>query len=267
MQAGSSPGIAQQSPAAFVLHTWPWRESSLVVELLTAPHGRVAAIAKGARRPHSPVRGMLQPFLPLTLRLSGKSDVKTLGKVEPQAPFYGLPPERLSAGFYLNELILALLPRDLPDEGVFDAYCACLVELREGRSEPAALRHFEKRLLQASGNAPPFDQTDTGPVDANATYLLVEGQGWVQSPDDSGHATDAFQVHGSTLLAISQERFDGAFSMQGNGKNERLAIKRVMQHLLARLSPVAGARSRKVSKEIAALAARHAQAPGYEAAR
>jgi DNA repair protein RecO (recombination protein O) len=266
MQTGLTPGTAQQSPVAFVLHTWPWRESSLIVELLTAPHGRVAAIAKGARRPHSPVRGMLQPFLPLTLRLSGKSDIKTLGKVEAQAPFYGLPAERLSAGFYLNELILALLPRDLPDSGVFDAYCACLVELREGRSEPAALRHFEKRLLQASGNAPPFDQTDTGPVDADATYLLVEGRGWVQSSDDSAHAADALQVHGSTLLAISQERFDGQSPARGSDKSERLAIKRVMQHLLARLSPVAGARSRKASKEIAALAVRHTQAARYEAA-
>ena len=88
------------SSAAFVLHSWPWKETSLIVEFLSASHGRIAAVAKGARRPHSPLRGLLQPFLPLAIKLSGKSDIKTLGKVQVLPPFLELPEQYLAAGLY-----------------------------------------------------------------------------------------------------------------------------------------------------------------------
>ena len=245
--------IGAGSPLAFVLHSWPWRESSLVVELFTATHGRVAAIAKGARRPHSPVRGMLQPFLPLSLRLNGKSALKTLGKLEPQPPFYGLPPARLQAGFYLNELLLALLPHHLVDTAVFAAYCVCLAQLRHGHSETAALRCFEKRLLQASGSAPRFDQAESGPVEAEVCYQLSDGQGWVAVADDDDEG-EGLRFSGASLLAIAQERFDG--EGPAGAKTDRAAIKRVLQHLLARLDPLVGSRSRQVSRELAVLAGR-----------
>ena len=72
------PRLRQDNQAAFVLHTYPFKETSLVVELFTQNFGRVAATAKGARRPRSALRGMLQSFQPLSATWSGKLELKTL---------------------------------------------------------------------------------------------------------------------------------------------------------------------------------------------
>ena len=85
---------------AFVLHAHPYRETSLIVEALTADYGRVALVARGAKRPRSELRGVLQAFQPLTLSWSGAGEIKTLIRAEWRG---GLP---LVAG---SALLLRLL--------------------------------------------------------------------------------------------------------------------------------------------------------------
>ena len=68
--------------AGFILHTYPFKETSVVAEVFTRGHGRVALIARGARRPTSTLRGLMQPFTPLLLSWFGKSDLKTLHAAE-----------------------------------------------------------------------------------------------------------------------------------------------------------------------------------------
>src|SRR4051812_33098367 len=115
----------------YVLHTYPYKETSLIVEAFTRRHGRMALLARGARRPRSAMRGVLLAFYPLRLGWSGSADLATLISAEWAG---GLPPlagRALMCGFYLNELILRLPPREEPHEALFDAY-------REALARPAA---------------------------------------------------------------------------------------------------------------------------------
>ncbi|MEK7317494.1 MAG: DNA repair protein RecO, partial [Pseudomonadota bacterium] len=92
--------------AGFVLHAHPYRETSLVLDVFTRDHGRVAMVAKGAKRPHSALRAVLQHFHPIALSWTGRGEVKTLTKAEYVGGMLPLSGDALLSGFYLNELLL-----------------------------------------------------------------------------------------------------------------------------------------------------------------
>src|SRR5688572_847056 len=94
---------------AFVLHSYPFRETSLVVELFTRDFGRVAVVAKGARRPKSSLRGILLAFQPISVGWAGKGELQTLTRAEWQGTYRPLAGLALICGFYVNELLLKLL--------------------------------------------------------------------------------------------------------------------------------------------------------------
>ena len=125
----------QDNQPAFVLHTYAYRETSLIVEALTQHAGRVALLAKGARRPRSAVRGLLMAFQPLTLSWFGKRELRTLKNAEWQGGQRPLAGSALMCGFYLNELLLKLLPRDDPHPQLFLYYQQTLKELGEGEPQ------------------------------------------------------------------------------------------------------------------------------------
>src|SRR3954471_10778980 len=110
--------MEKRSPACegFVLHSYPYRETSLLVEVLTRGSGRMSVVARGARRPRSPTRGALMAFQPLSLSWYGKGEVKTLGEAEWIGGQPLLTGEALLCGFYLNELLVKLLAREDPHE-------------------------------------------------------------------------------------------------------------------------------------------------------
>lgn len=190
----------------FVLHTYPFRETSLVVEVFTRHHGRLALIARGARRPRSAMRGQVQPFTPLLLSWFGKGEVRTLHAAEWQgglAPLAGMP---LLCGFYLNELLLKLLARDDPHEALFDHYLATLAELsRADHSLEQVLRRFERHLLAEIGYAATFhEEAETArPVREDRVYRFVPERGPYPGEDGGG-----IPVSGRTLLDMDQDRFD-----------------------------------------------------------
>ena len=121
-----SSNSRQDNQPVYVLHTYPFKETSLVVELFTRDFGRLSALAKGARRPRSAMRGMLQSFQPLLGAWSGKLELKTLHSLEWYAGLLMLQGEALMCGFYLNELLLRLLPREDAHEALFDEYTQSL---------------------------------------------------------------------------------------------------------------------------------------------
>ncbi|HEX5127502.1 MAG TPA: recombination protein O N-terminal domain-containing protein, partial [Rhodocyclaceae bacterium] len=98
--------------AGFVLHTYPWRETSLIVEILSRDHGRLPLAAKGARRPGSAMRGVLMAFQPLVVSWVGRGEVKTLTQAHWQGGQTLLGGVGLLCGYYLNELMMRLLPRE-----------------------------------------------------------------------------------------------------------------------------------------------------------
>src|SRR5258706_10566279 len=129
---------------AFVLHNYPYRETSLIIEAFTRNWGRVALVARGARRPRSALRGVLLAFQPLLLSWGGKAELRTLHKAEWQGGLPQLKGVAILCGFYINELLVKLLARDDPHEALYDTYRETLQGLTAGTDPSATLRPFQK---------------------------------------------------------------------------------------------------------------------------
>jgi DNA repair protein RecO (recombination protein O) len=193
--------------ASFVLHSYPYRETSVIVEALTATRGRVALVARGAKRPRSELRGLLQAFQPLRLSWSGAGELKTLVRAEWLGGLPLVVGSALLCGFYLNELLLKLLPREDAHPRLFDAYEAALRELASGAEQAPVLRRFELRLLAELGYALALThEADTGrPIDPGARYYYAFDRGPRSVAAEPGRRY--LQVRGATLLALAQEDF------------------------------------------------------------
>ena len=189
---------------ALVLHARPWRESSLLVEAFSRGHGRLGLIARGARRPKSRMRGLLQPFIPLLLSWRGRSELATLTGADTEGGFPPLAGSAAIVGLYLNELLLRFLHRHDPEPVLFDHYLAALDGIAHGSDPEPVLRIFEKRLLEAAGYALELKrEAHSGrAIEPEGRYRYTADSGperW------SGGASPGVGVSGSTLLALARE--------------------------------------------------------------
>ncbi|MBT8144705.1 MAG: DNA repair protein RecO [Gammaproteobacteria bacterium] len=193
---------------AFLLHHYPYRETSRLLELLTRDYGRVGLVARGARSPRSKLRGILRPFTPLLVSWAGRGELGTLTAAERQSQTVTVPAARLNSGWYMNELLLRLLQRHDTNEAIYENYAAALNRLEQESAEAVVLRLFEKRLLDALGYGLQLTVTEQGqPVEADRTYTYRTEVGVVLS----AAATDPQQtIAGRTLLALAAERLDDA---------------------------------------------------------
>jgi DNA repair protein RecO (recombination protein O) len=197
----------------FVLHSYPYKETSLIVDVFSRDHGRVALVAKGAKRPHSKLRGVLQTFQPLAVSWSGRAEVRTLIDAEWIGGLLPLEKSALLCGFYLNELLVKMLARDDAHAALFDHYVATLNQL--AHDEPAAivLRKFERALLKETGVIGDWRVCTTSgeQVHADRMYIVDPEHG----PRPARAADTAPQVSGKTLLDMEQEDYsDPATQMQ-----------------------------------------------------
>jgi DNA repair protein RecO (recombination protein O) len=189
----------------YVLHTYPYKETSLIVELFMRRFGRVALLARGARRPRSAMRGVLLSFHPLRLSFSVSAELGNLISAEWAGALQPLAGQGLMCGFYLNELLLRLLPRDDPHEALFDVYACALKELSEGTLFPAVLRSFEKRLLAELGYAPLLERDAASrPIDPDGLYAYEPERG---PTPVNGARRDALVVRGKTLLDVAADDY------------------------------------------------------------
>lgn len=165
--------------ACWILHRRPWRESSLILDALTRDSGRVSLVARGARGPRSPWRGLAEPFRPLKVSFSMRGEMGTLSGIESDGRGPGLTGEALWCGFYINELMVRLLPREDPLPGLFDQYGQSLQAMADPRQRAPALRRLEMALLVATGVAPDFRfDVDTGdPIAPEGFYSLADETG------------------------------------------------------------------------------------------
>lgn len=230
MAAAGSNLHRQDHQAVYVLHTYPFKETSLVVELFAHGFGRVATTAKGARRPRSAMRGMLQSFQPLIATWSGKLELKTLHNLEWGGGLLLLKGEALMCGFYLNELLLRLLPREDPHETLFEYYSATLKILASGQDLATTLRRFELKLLQELGYAIPLhkDESD-GVIVENQIYSYEAEHGATKLNNalngGSGRAKYGVQLLGRTLIDMTGDDYSHPQTQQQS--------KQLMRYLLA----------------------------------
>ena len=200
---------------AFVLHSYPYKETSLIIDLYTRDFGRVALIAKGAKRPHSQLRGVLQTFQPLSASWVGKSELRTLTEAEWVGGMLPLEKTALLCGFYLNELLVKLLARDDAHPALFDHYVATLNQLAHNEPAPIVLRKFERALLKETGVAADLGRCTVAraPVQPELVYVVDPERG--PRPE---RASDVWpRVAGKTLLDMEREDYQDA-STQSQSK-------------------------------------------------
>jgi DNA repair protein RecO (recombination protein O) len=225
---------ASRSPplAAYVLHRYDWSESSLILDLFTREQGRIAVAAKGAKRPFSQLRSVLLPFQRIQVSLGRQAlgddtrEVQNLRGAEWTGGGAMLTGAALFNGFYLNELLLKLVARHDPHEGLFDAYAATIAALGAGDSgAQAALRAFEIVLLKEIGVLPDLglETATRRPVVPEERYRVLADAGVVAAPG----STDA-TTSGATLAA-AQAALEGG---------DLAGLQQVAARSLAELRPI-----------------------------
>ena len=215
-------GVRIENEPAFILHSYPFSDTSLILETFTRHHGRVAMLAKGAKRPRADLKALLMPFQPLNLSWGGKNDLKNFRAAEWVGGLQPLRHDALYSGFYLNELLLKLTARDDPHERLFDTYFVALERLALGEAAATVLRWVEPKLLAEIGYGLKLTRDLSGSeIEPQARYAYAPDRG----PVRLAHGADAeCEVTGQTLLDLAQDA-------AGNATTAREA-KALMRHLL-----------------------------------
>ena len=208
---------------AFVLHSRPYSETSLLLDFFTEGEGKIRLLAKGARRNRSPLRGCLQPFTPLLIRWGGKGEIKTLINADPVSLALPLTGTVLYSGLYLNELTARVLEFGTPYSSLFFDYLSCLQILAASEHTPEfALRRFELALLSYLGYGVDFLHcAGSGePVSDTMTYRYREEKGFIGSL-----VVDQLSFTGKQLKALANREFPDADTLKAAKRFTRLALK------------------------------------------
>lgn len=213
--------------AAFILHQYPYRETSKLLDVFSRDHGRVALVARGAQRPGSQLRAVLLGFQPVVLSWFGSGEVKTLHSAEWQGGIPHLSGLPLLCGFYLNELLIRLLPREEAHIALFSAYFEAIRDLAALPSgevvvEPI-LRNFERQLLDASGYGVQWHLCFDGrPVLNDEYYSFEPGKGII--PFQIGLP----RYEGRSLLAFAEGKVTAEKTLQHAKSLMRQAFSAVL---------------------------------------
>ncbi|MBT5007592.1 MAG: DNA repair protein RecO [Halioglobus sp.] len=211
---------------SYILHSRPYRDSSLILEVFCAEHGRLSLVSKGARRRSKGGSSvaLLQPFIPLLLSFSGRSEMKTLTHVEPAGVAPQLRGERLFSGMYINELLMRLLHRHDPHPQLFANYGTALGELGDAEQVEVCLRRFELGLLDELGYG--FSLAEDGlsgeAISEDGWYHFSPDCGLVAGVKGANPARPAYS--GAELLLLSQGKYGG---------EARSVARRLMREVLA----------------------------------
>jgi DNA repair protein RecO (recombination protein O) len=243
MAAGfaSSKNRVEAAPA-WLLHSYPYKETSLVIEVLSRDFGRLAMVARGARRPMSTLRGSLLAFQPLSLSWFGASELRTLHGAEWQGGVPQLTGLPLICGFYLNELLLKLTAREDPHTQLFAVYDEAVRELaRPGVEVEPILRRFELGLLQELGYGFALDRDAEGNIiDGVSSYQFVPGRGLLPSRDLPTQV--GVSMDGKVLQQMAQGQYRDPHTAQ--------QAKALMRALLADLLGNAPLHTRKLLRDL-----------------
>ena len=215
---------------AYILHQRPYRDSSVIVEILSAEYGRLGLLAKGARRERSRMHGLLQPFSSLILSWQGKGELKTLTDVEPARKIASLSGRCLMSGFYINELLMRLLPRYDAHPELFGHYEQTLQALVISQNAEIALRRFECAMLDELGYGLNFYTEVTGEeIDVTAVYRyeIERGPVRITKGSDTQRETGII-ISGRTLLELGQ----GCLQEASLLREAKLMMRAILAHYI-----------------------------------
>ncbi|MCK9514433.1 MAG: DNA repair protein RecO [Ottowia sp.] len=245
----------------YVLHHYDWSESSVIIEAFTRTHGRVALVARGAKRPSSNFRPVLLPLQPLFLSWGGQGEVRTLKGAEWGGGHVMPGGETLMAGCYANELVLRLVAREDPHEALFDAYADLVRTLAAGAADrrqlAVALRAFELVLLHQCGYLPTLDiQTFTQqPLQPEQPYRIDPESGLAAVSDEPLPG----ELRGADWAALAQAFMGlpvlpGLMTViDGLDRGRQMRLRRQLRRLLQYHSGIDMLRTRQLAHDLSRL--------------
>lgn len=221
----TAPRRVQLQPA-YLLHHRAFRDSSLLLDVVSRDYGRLALVARGARSSKSRLKGVLRPFMPLKLSWFLKTDLGTLTGAELDGSPLSLVGDALLSGYYLNELLLKLMHRHDSQPDVFAAYERTISHLAATEDPAPILRQFEIELLKLTGYALSLAHESSSGVDLadDACYEYRVDEGPVAVQRQSGPMVFA----GRLLRGIREQRFDEPDVLRAAGR----LLKQVIAHHL-----------------------------------
>lgn len=191
--------------SAYVIHRRPYRETSLLLECLSAEYGRVGIVARGAARTRNSGRDPVQSFQKYVIAWSGRSDLHTLIKLEAIDEPLRLAGDKLLSAFYVNELIMRLTARHDPNPEIFLVYEQAVKSLAKSlMATETTLRRFEKHLLDACGYGLQLgtEAISGEEIDPKESYHYVFERGPMRARDGAS----GLAVSGQTLLALANDQ-------------------------------------------------------------
>jgi DNA repair protein RecO (recombination protein O) len=221
----------------FVLHHREYRDTSRILDVFSARHGRLTLFARGARGPKSKLASLLMPFRPLLLSWSGAGEAAQLSGAEPDGEALPLAAKHVMSAFYLNELIISLTTRHDPQPQLFEDYKRTLRRLCVESQPEAPLRVFEKRLLECIGYGIELDVT------AERHYQYRPAQGLYEVREDAPGA-----YAGRMLLALREESLDDAHTLDVARRVLRQALDHCLEGREIRTRSVARSMQRRGSQ-------------------
>lgn len=212
---------------SFLIHTRPYRDTSMLVEAFTRQYGRVTLVARGVKGKKGH-KTLLQPFAPLLMSWWLKGDLGTVRSTELyQQPFW-LTGNRLVSGLYANELLNRLLQRHEAHSELFDYYAATIRQIAhvELNQLPVILRLFEKHLMVHLGYGLVFnrDAFSGEPIEPDKHYSFDPLIGCYICRGDWGGYAARHLYKGSTLLALHTEQFTTAEELNESKRLMRTAL-------------------------------------------
>ena len=214
-----------ESEPGFILHTIPYRETSLLVDIFTLNHGRLRCVAKGFRKPNK--KGIAKTLFPYTehhFQWQGRGELKTLTQADPiQAPVF-LKQESLFVGLYINELLYKLLHQNDPHQSLYEFYRQLMTQLSNSEILQPVLRRFEMLLLEELGYGLVLDaEAETGQaVSAESLYYYIPDQGLKLIQDQTADNLHAFS--GADIMALGQGQLEQQSVLRAAKKLTRQVI-------------------------------------------
>jgi DNA repair protein RecO (recombination protein O) len=221
---------------AYVLHHREYRDTSRILDVFSERHGRITLFARGARGPKSKYASLLMPFRPLLLSWSGRGDAAQLTGAEAGSEAFAIPAAHVMSAFYLNELVITLTTRHDPQPQLFADYARALRRLAVEPQPEAALRVFEKRLLESIGYGLELD------VEEGTHYQFRAGLGFHEVREDAPGA-----CAGRSLLALREESLDDTATLDAARRVLRQALDHCLEGREIRTRTVARSMSRRGS--------------------
>lgn len=215
-----------QIQPAYVLHSRPYQETSLIIDILSKNYGYVSLIAQNTRSARSTLKGLLQPFTPLLISWSGKTELMRLQGAEANGALHGLSGNSLVSGIYINELLLRCLHKFDPHPHLYDIYHTALTGLSQAELVQPSLRIFEKKLLDELGYGITLDScVQTGEnIEPEKYYQFDATQGFMELRTEPLAVNADTIFPGDSLLAFASEVLINARHLRDAKKIMRLAL-------------------------------------------